>query len=312
MSKRQSKRGYWDLVKEAFGEEPKNVDGQAAVRTLYYHNQLLEFVKGRFEITCPDFWDKDFMLDLLLTRGRFFVTQTRAGVVPINGSAYGVNMFNRNTSLTTTSSINFLSNLAKKLTGVHSNAVVVYLRDSKHYKDINLMLQIYAEKLASVDCSIDVNIMNSRVSFIMNAKNSAQADEAKLVYSKISNGEPAVFTDVSDIILNGDGSLNVQTLPVKENFILPELLESKRAIIAEFLSYWGVNNVAYEKRERLLVDEVNGNNEEIDAYISYMKNNLKECSERVRQMFNIDFDIKIKEVERNDTIPKEKKENNAD
>lgn len=312
LNNRNEKRGQWELLKEAMGVEPESVDGQSAMRTEYYRLQLLEFVKGRFEIRCPEWWDKDFMLDLLLTRGRFFITNSRAGVMPFNGSAHGINAFLRNTKLTTTSVVGFLSNLEKKLFGKDSNACVVYLKDSKYYRSVIMQINVYAEKLASIDCSIDVNIMNSRVAFIFNARNTAQAKEAKLIFNKISNGEPAVFTDVAETLTSQDGTLLVQTLPVKDNYILDKLLEAKRAIIAEFMSYWGVNNVAYEKRERLLTDEINSNNEEIEGYIAYMQNNLKECSERVRNMFGIDFDIKIKEIRNNDAVKEKKEEENAD
>jgi hypothetical protein len=49
----------------------------------------------------------------------------------------------------------------------------------------------------------------------------------------------------------------------------------------------GVNNVGIgEKKEHLIVDEVNANNEEIDTQAVSFKSEIEDCFERVNQCFN--------------------------
>lgn len=300
---RQQNRDYWELVKEAFGIVPKDVNGQFNLTTAYYKAELLNILKGRFEIECPDFWDIDFMLDLLLLDGRFFVSDSTIGVAPFNGSPFGLNVFRRASGVTIVNEI--LGTWERFITGIRmdkTNAICVYLYDNLYYRSFSETINMYAEKLASIDCSIDVNIMNSRVAYIFNAECTQQADEAKLVYQKVSAGEPAVFTKVKNPLSPEEGGLDVSAFPVKDMFIADRLFELKRSIISEFLTKIGINSTAFEKKERLLVDEVNGNNEERNATIAYINKNLDRCSEKVRKAFRINFSIKMKVEDNNARI----------
>lgn len=295
-NRRQQNRDYWELVEEAFGMIPRNVDGQFNRTTAYYKAELLNILKGRFEVTCPDFWDKDFLLTTLILDGRFFVSDSSIGVAPFNGSSFGLNVFNRASAVTIVNSI--LGEWKRFLTGERmreESAVVVYLYDNFYYRSFRDTIDMTSERLASIDCSLDVNIMNTRVAYIFNAENTQQATEAKEIYTKVSAGVPAVFAKVKDPLKPEDGGLDVTAFPVKDVFIADKLFELKQSIMSEFLTKIGINSTAYEKKERLLVDEVNGNNAERDANISYINENLALCSKRVRDLFNIDFNIKMKE-----------------
>lgn len=306
-------RALAEILGEAFETEPKDVNGQFNLTTNYYFYELLNIVKGRLDIRCPDFWNKDFMLDSLILQGRFFITDSAIGIAPFNGNPNGLNVFNRASQVEIVNSI--LGTWKRWITGTKMNkkdACVVYLYDNLYYRSAIDMLRMYSQRLASIDCSFDVNIMNTRVAFIFNVNSTQQEKEAKKVYSKVSKGEPAVFTKVKDTLHPDDGGLDVQAFPAKDVFIADKLIETKRSVMAEFLTKWGVNNTAYEKRERLTNDEVNSNNVEIDANVAYIRDNLALCSEKVRNMFNIDFDIKLKESSINVEVKPENtnKENN--
>lgn len=299
----QSQKGYWSLVEEAFGIKPRAVNGQFNLTTGYYKSELINILKGRFEIECPKFWDKDFMLNLLILDGRFFISDSSIGVAPFNGSPFGLNVFLRSSGVTIVNEI--LGNWERWITGVKmdkTNAVCVFLYDNLYYRSFRETIDMYAEKLASVDCSIDVNIMNSRVAYIFNAENTQQAEEAKLIYQKVTAGEPAVYTKVKNALSPEDGGLDVSAFPAKDMFIADKLFDLKRSIMSEFLTKIGINSTAFEKKERMLVDEVNGNNEETTATIAYINRNLKDCSERVREAFNIPFSIKMKVSDTNAEI----------
>ena len=61
---------------------------------------------------------------------------------------------------------------------------------------------------------------------------------------------------------------------VKNTYIADMVQAEKRAIYNEFLTQIGINNAAEEKRERLLVDEVNSNNDELMINMSYCYKNI--------------------------------------
>lgn len=288
------KQDYWALLKRAFGEKPQEVNAQLVAATEQYRQELINIMKGRFEITCPDWWDIDYMLSLLICAGRFYVTDSTAGVAPFNGGSHGLNIFERPTDVTIANPV--LGTFDRKLTGENANAVVVYLYDDRYYRSFMPIIDRYAQRLANCDCSIDVNLLNTRVAYIFNVHDSKQADQAKAIYSDISAGKPAVFTTVDDIMDRDHQRNIVETLPVKQNYIADMVIDAKRAIIAEFLTYCGINSLPIEKKERLIKDEVMSNNEEASYNVSYINDNLERQSEAIRRMFGINFNIKLKET----------------
>lgn len=292
----KNKRDYWAMIKQAFGEKPVNVNAQLNYRTQFYKDILTNIVKGRFKVKCPDWWSVDYMLDLLIFKGRFFITDSVIGVAPFDGNAFGINVFKRAPSLTVVNPI--LNTFERKLFTKRKNAVCVYLYDDLHFRNLTSVIDIYAEKLANVDGSTDINLINTRVPYIFNASDSKQAEEAKLIYDKISRGEPAIFTKVKDVMNPQEGGLDVSTLPVRDMFIADLLFEMKKAIMADFLTLIGVNTTSYEKKERLIKDEVNSNNAEILYNISYSQKNLERQSKQVREMFGIEFEIGWEEEEK--------------
>ncbi len=301
----ENNKDTWELLKKAFGLQPQEINSIFTLNTGYYEQQLFAMAKGRFKIECPDWWDKDYILDSLLMDGKIFITNTSAGVMPLRGNSSGINVFDRPPCVTITNPI--LDTLERRLYDSpvlgdngkvemqKADACVIYLYDSKWYRSFYPTINHYATKLANIDCSMDVNLINSRVAFIFNATNTKQADEAKAIYDKISSGQPAIYTKLHDKTSGESDGLEVTFLPVKDVYIMDKLIEAKRAIVADFLTELGVNNNPYEKRERLVTNEVESNNEEIKANVRLIKDNLKMGTKRVNAMFpDIPFKIKLR------------------
>lgn len=288
----EQNREYWELVKEAFAVQPSEVNGQMTLRTQFYKDQLINIIKGRFKIKCPDWWDKDFILDQIIFKGYFLVADSKVGVAPFKGSVHGVNMFLRPPEATIVNEV--LGTWNVKLFGTNANAVCIYLFDNRWFRSFIPIIDVYAEKLASCDCSIDVSLMNTRVPYIFNCADSKQAEEAKVIYDKVSKGEPAVFTKVKDPLDPNGGGLDVSTLPVKDNYVADLTTELKRSIIGEFLTVVGLNSNSYEKKERLITAEVDSNNDERDYNIKYLNRNLKRGYKAVNEMFGDKMEKKFK------------------
>lgn len=264
-------------IREANGIEPANVNGQWAVRTAFYKDQLMQVLKGLIEIECPETWDTDFVLDALLFDGKFVVTDTDAGVIALNCSTYGVNMYYRNSKVLVANPV--LGNFERTI-GI--DCELVYLMGNRWYRTFNPIVDIYAEKLASCDATIDVNLMNTRVAWIARCESEKQANEMKMVYDKVSRGEPAVFTgEVSDM----GGSFEFFNSNVKNTYICDMIQTEKKAIMNEFLTMVGINNTNIEKKERLITGEVDGNVDEIECNISRIRTNLEYCQKRVNAMY---------------------------
>ena len=278
-----------DKLYKELSTNPKEVNTNA-ISTFFYRAELLKLLKGRFVITCPSDWDKDYMLDALLLNGVFCVTDTRLGVLPLKCSVYGVNVFERPSRIIIANPV--LKTIKRTL---HKDAEIVYLYDDKIFRTANLLLDVYAQKLANCDASIDVNLMNTRTPLIFDCADAQQVATAKVLYDKISRGEPAIFKRAKNALESNE--LNVHMHNIKNSYIVDNIQDAKRTILNEFLTIIGINNANTDKRERLNSDEVNANNEELFVNIDYWRENLKLCSERVREMYNVEFDIALKDYE---------------
>lgn len=271
-------------------QKPKKVDGQRAARTEFYRVELRKLIKGLFDITCPLEWDTDYLLNFFISAGYIIISDTPAGRLPIKGSLTGLNYANNPT--TAVIAVPILGNFTRTI-GVDCEIVFLERTHTKAYYSFNRIVDIYAEKLASADGAIDVNLMNSRLAYIAEAETKAQAETIKELYDKVSEGEPLVVHR-KDIISQSDG-LKVFFGNVKNNFIADVLQDSKRTIVNEFLTSLGVNNANTDKRERLLTNEVDANNVELQANTALWKYNLERGVERVHKIFpDLEFDMKLR------------------
>ena len=263
---------------------PKNVDPKST-SFFYYQTMLLRKAMSVFEVTgCPDNWDIDYMMTKIFVNGFVAITDTELGVLPLECGVSGVNVFNHPTTAIIANPV-----LGSFERTIDETCALVKLQYT--YSGIMDIISHYSTQLADCDSSIAVNLMNSKVAFIGLVGSKQQAQSMKLMYDKISQGEPAVFVRGDQI--NQD---NILYNHVKENFVAHDIQRLKRQIMAEFLTEIGVNNANTDKRERLTDNEVEANDSEIQLNSSYWLEQLKEGFNKANEMFNLNIDIKIKPV----------------
>ena len=289
-------------LQSAFGRKPTDVSGLDNITTSYYFNYLLRLTKGIFEISAPEYWDTDFILDTLLLDGVFGIFENGSEPLAMNCHPYGVNMYYKPTNF----------NIANPVLGSFSKTIgvdgaIIYLEEcpgvNSQFKTIRPLLTKYAYQLASCDKCIDQSLMNSGVAAIFSASSKKAAESYRAMYDDISQGKPAVFVD-EQLNLTSPNSRNLQYTPAKDNFVCDKVQIEKRCIIEEFLTAIGVNNANTSKRERLNTDEVNSNNDECYIATAVWKRNLKETTEKAKKLFpSLKFSITIKDLSIIDNSP---------
>lgn len=277
-----------ERIIDSLQTQPSDVNGQGNLGTGYYKRMLLRKVKGIFDIEIPDIWGWDigYMLDHLILDGRICFTDTSVGLVPLKCGLKGLNIFDRPSEV----------NIANPILGSFSRTIgkdCVVMRFNDNYSGIDEMLRRYAQRLANCDSGIDVNIMNSKVVAVFEVDTNKQAETAKLMYDRISKGEPAVFIKSHQSALGNDG-INSHFMSAKNNFIADVLQIEKRKIIEEFLTEIGINNANTDKKERLLDAEISSNNEEMACNIAMWKRNIDMAMREIKKMFNVEFTLTIK------------------
>lgn len=287
MSKR--KRNY--TVDRYLDNYPKNVEGYNNSSFFYYRNILINKFFSVIKIEgLADWWDYEYFRDTLFLEGYIGITQSDIGIVPLRCGFYGENVFERPTTLNFANPV--LGNFNRKL---HEECELIYFWEiNRNYLNINSIVNRYAEKLASIDASINVSLLNSRVAHVFEVSTESEKRTLEKMYDDVSNGKPViVLKKGQNAILNEENKRDF--LNVKNTFIGNDLLMTKRTIIEEFLTEIGIHNANTDKRERLNGDEVNSNNQEVKANINVFVDTINRQFEKANKLFNLNLKAIINE-----------------
>ena len=272
-----------DMLRDYFTTNPKKVD-PASTTYMYYVDSLFRKAQSVYKFNgMPENWDYDYFTTVLLGDGIIAITDTAMGVLPLKCGVSGINVFNHPNRIIIANPI--LGNLERE---IDSDGVLVKM-NYNYRSPIMPIVYKYAAMLADCDGSIAVNLQNSKVAFIGFCTSKQQAQSMKLMYDEISKGSPAVF-------VKGD-QINAEQIyynHVKENFIAGEVQILKRKIMSEFLTEIGINNANTDKKERLITDEANANNNEIQLNAGYWLDNIKEGLDKANEMFGLDLSVELK------------------
>ena len=134
----------------------------------------------------------------------------------------------------------------------------------------------YAQRMFEVENCIRVNINQQKFPWFVNTTpNNKKTMET--MFEKVMNGEPYILGSKDQI-----GSVEVLTLNTP--YIADKLNQYKYELEREVLSFHGLNN-NFEKKERLLVDEVNSNNDFIDRNVELMYRQRQLACESLNKKF---------------------------
>lgn len=156
-------------------------------------------------------------------------------------------------------------------------------------------VQLFAQRLAEADRVCDVNIKAQKTPLIV-LIDKQQELSMKNAYAQVDGNTPVIFGDNNQLDLKKIQSLNT-TAP----YVVDKIMEYKKQIWDEFLTFIGLNNLA-EKKERLIADESNSNNEVINMNLqSYLAPRKKAC-EQFNEKFGLTGDKAIDVKVRSDLL----------
>ena len=149
----------------------------------------------------------------------------------------------------------------------------------------------YARRMAEVDDIILQNLRQQRVPYIF-ATDENNAFSMKALYDRIYQGEAAIFVDKE--MLNGQPE-NIMVIPTLAPYLVDKLQIQKQEMERELLTFLGINNTL-EKKERLLQDETNSNNQfiKMSSDIGFKQRQLA-C-----EMMNEKFGLNVRVIETQD------------
>lgn len=112
-----------------------------------------------------------------------------------------------------------------------------------------LDIELYALKLYEIDRTIDINIKAQKTPILITCAEN-QLLTLKNLYQQYDGNEPAIFKD------KYIDTKNLSVLKTDAPYVCDKLTELKTQTWNECLTALGISNVSYQKKERLISDEV--------------------------------------------------------
>lgn len=275
---------------------PGVIHSRNAMLTRYFERILLQRLFSVYEWTLPDEWDSDYFLYVLWLRGYIAVLSTdKYGTICQQCTLSGYNIYYRPNKA-------IVSNPLLQTRTLTINEDCSIIKCTPDWRGAFDIISYYADLMSVIMEAFGINALNSKFSYVFASDNMNMAQSFKKMYDQIVSGMPAVAVDKR--LFNEDGTprwlLFDQNL--KQNFIGKDLLECMSVIDNMFCTTIGLQNSNYEKRERLLVDEVNANNQQTKALASVWLETIQKGMEETNKMFGLNLSIKLKNEEVSENV----------
>lgn len=146
------------------------------------------------------------------------------------------------------------------------------------------IVAFFVRKMYEAERTMDVNLTNSKTPwfFICDEK---QLYTYKSVFDKIKNNEPAIFGS------KGLAIEDIQVLPTKVEFLGNELMDFSHSVENKLLTFLGINNCPVDKKERLVTDEAESNDQLIETNAAVMLEARQRAADAINDMWP---DLKVK------------------
>lgn len=153
----------------------------------------------------------------------------------------------------------------------------------------DIFIRYYVDKLNDVQNLINVNLNQQRFPFLITSDQNSEM-RMKLLFEQFIGDKPLIIAGKE---INNE---TIQVLQTNAPYLIDRLSEYKAEVENELLSHLGLNNVKHNKKERLLVDEVNSNNDSVDRNCDILFKNRARAVELINEKFNLNIEV----VKKND------------
>lgn len=171
-------------------------------------------------------------------------------------------------------------------------------------------IKLFAWRLADISRTIDVNVNAQKTPIIIRCTEK-QRNTLNQMFKQWNGNEIKIMVDK-----NLDPSSDIfEVLKTDAPIVFDKLQLQKHAMWNEVMTFLGINNANQDKKERLVDDEVQANNEQVEYSANVMLQTRKQACEEINKLFGTNINVEMvdlsKEFEKlmkEDKPKKEKKE----
>lgn len=164
----------------------------------------------------------------------------------------------------------------------------VWIRNNYERKATENSILLFAERLTNIEMSWSVNVNAQKTPILVRTDDKTKLSLER-IYEQYEGDKPVIF---------GAKALSEKPLEVLTTgapYVADKLREEKRAVWNEALEFLGINtNPADKKKERLIVSEVDSNNEQIDIQVATMLLCRQQACEAINKKYGLNVSVSMR------------------
>ena len=164
----------------------------------------------------------------------------------------------------------------------------------------------YVNKLTEAERSMDVNIKACKTPVVFTCDDK-DVLTFKRIFQQVDGNVPAIFAD------RGLNLESIQAFLTGVKFMGNELMDYKRSVESDLLTFLGQNNTPVDKKERLITNEAEANDQLIASFADLQLQARQQACEEINAMFGLNISVRRREpVEKAvESVEKSEGDNNA-
>ena len=171
---------------------------------------------------------------------------------------------------------------------LNENDSVIIFNNYLHKNSVS-DIELFAYRLTQIDRTIDVNIHAQKTPVLIKTTEN-QRLTVENVYMKYEGNQPVIVADKN---LDDKG---IQVFKTDAPFVADKLTDLKVQIWNEALTYLGVSNIAFNKKERMIKDEVQRTQGGVVASRYSRLKARQEAADMINNMFGLNVSVEYNDA----------------
>lgn len=150
-------------------------------------------------------------------------------------------------------------------------------------------IMFYVNKLTEAERTMDVNIKACKTPVVF-ACDDKDVLTFKRIFQQVDGNTPAIYADRG---LNMD---SIQTFQTGVKFMGKDLQDYANAVENKLLTFLGLNNTPVDKKERLITDEAQANNQLIASFADLQMEARQRAAKAINEKYGLNVSVKRREA----------------
>jgi hypothetical protein len=248
----------------------------------YYYYKLMLIARALFEWKdLPNNMDDRWIEKYLFTSGKciFYKDPVMGEMVAGFGQESSINCYGDPTKVYPVAP-NYVYSGEKLING--ENCYVI--RNNDLMLPTFPTIRYYSYKLSNIDRAIDINIEAQKSPILVRCTDKQRLSLKNAINQRKDN-EPVIYAD------NSFDKDMITTLDLNPPMVFPDLQVQKHMVLNEVFTDLGINNANMDKRERMVANEVEANNEQVKASEDVMLKVRKEACKQINRIFGTNISV---------------------